>query len=160
MPKKYAFPAFLAGVVSQDVYLRWLQRKAQAHVKRDRRRGNVSATNAAYKQAIHAAVLDCAGRDSYTGDWLQWERISQYDNDESKEQGRHYKKGLALLPTVDHVGDGTGAADFVICGWRTNDTKNDLSLSEFISVCQAVLKHQGFVIQRSGNSNNNGPEEA
>jgi hypothetical protein len=150
MPKKYALPPFLSGVVSQETFERWLRRKAQAHVKRDRRRGNASAIGAAYREAIHGAVLESAGRDAYTGEVLDWKLISQYDNDESKENGRHYKKGFALLPTVDHVGDGMGPANFKICGWRTNDAKNDLDLSEFISVCQKVLRHNGYVIQHAG----------
>ncbi|MHB8809720.1 MAG: hypothetical protein ACYC9M_06870 [Desulfobulbaceae bacterium] len=149
MPKKYALPPFLSDVVSQENYERWLRRKAQAHVKRDRRRGNTSASGTTYREAIHGAVVESDGRDAYTGEKLQWKLISQYDNDESKENGRHYKKRFALLPTVDHVGDGTGPANFKICGWRTNDAKNDLDLSEFISVCQAVLAHHGFVIQKT-----------
>jgi hypothetical protein len=147
MPKKYPLPAFLSGVLSQETYERWLRRKAQAHVKRDRRKGNESASGLTYRDAIHGAIVESGGRDAYTGETLQWELISQYDNDESKENGRHYKKGFALLPTVDHVGDGMGPANFKICGWRTNDAKNDLELSEFISVCQAVLSYHGFVIR-------------
>ena len=150
MPKKYVLPPFVSGVVSQETYERWLRRKARAHVKRDRCRGNESASGTAYREAIHSAVLESRGCDAYTGESLQWELISQYDNDESMKNGRHYKKGFALLPTVDHVGDGMGPANFKICGWRTNDAKNDLNLSEFISVCQAVLKHNGFVINNAG----------
>ena len=40
-------------------------------------------------------------------------------NEEFKAKRRHYKAALALLPSVDHVGDGLGEADFKICGWRT-----------------------------------------
>ncbi len=150
MPKKYVLPSFLSDVVSQDTYERWLRRKAQAHVKRDRRRGNVSASGISYREAIHWAVVESAGRDAYTGEFLDWKLISQYDNDESKENGRHYKKTFALLPTVDHLGDGTGPANFKICGWRTNDAKNDLDHSEFVAVCELVLRHNGYVINRAG----------
>lgn len=150
MPKKYALPVFLSGDVSQEIYERWLERKAQAHVKRDRRRGNTSASGASYREAIHRAVVESGGIDAYTGEKLQWNLISQYDNDESKRNGRHYKKSFALLPTVDHVGDGTGPANFKICSWRINDAKNDLDLAEFISVCQAVLAHHGVVTQATG----------
>lgn len=150
MPKKYALPSFLSGVVSQDVYERWLRRKAQAHVRRDRRRGNATAVGESYREAIHLAVVESAGRDAYTGETLDWKLISQYDNDESKENGRHYKRGFAFLPTVDHVGDGMGAANFKICGWRTNDAKNDLELSEFLLVCESVLKHHGYAIRSAG----------
>ena len=64
----------------------------------------------------------------------------------SKALGRSYKKGLAALPTVDHIGDGIGEPNFVISSWRTNDAKHDLSLEEFLSLCTAVLKHHGFSI--------------
>lgn len=148
MTKKYALPAFLLGVVSQEFYERWLRRKAQTHVRRDRKRGNTTAVGESYREAIHSAVVGSGGRDAYTGDQLDWSLISQYDNDESKESGRHYKRGFALLPTVDHVGDGMGVADFKICGWRTNDAKNDLEFLEFLQVCKAVLKHHGYDIHR------------
>jgi len=150
MPKKYVLPSFLSDVVSQEVYERWLRRKAQAHVRRDRKRGNTAAIGESYREAIHSAVIESAGLDAYTGEALNWSLISQYDNDESKENGMHYKRGFALLPTVDHVGDGTGPANFRICGWRTNDAKNDLELIEFILVCESVLKHHGYVIQSAG----------
>lgn len=147
MARKYDLPPFLTGTaVTQEVYERWLRRKAQAHVKRDRKRGNDAAIGEDYRDAIHAAVQECHGRDSYTGEMLDWGLISQYDNDESKESGRHYKKGFAMLPTVDHVDDGKGPARFKICGWRTNDAKNDLDLTEFIAVCRSVLTHHGFVV--------------
>ena len=123
MPKKYILPPFLSDKTNQDVYERWLRRKAQAHVRRDRKRGNNSAIGESYREAIHSAVIDSAGHDAYTGEVLDWSLISQYDNDESKENGRHYKRGFALLPTVDHVGDGMGAANFKICGWRAPMTQ-------------------------------------
>lgn len=148
MPKKYQLPSFLLGQVQQEVYERWLRRKAQAHVKRDRRRGNETAIGEEYRVAIHAAVLECSGHDAYTGEELDWSLISQYDNDESKENGCHYKWNFALLPTVDHVGDGMGPADFKICGWRTNDAKHDLELTEFLTVCQSVLEHHGYVVTK------------
>jgi len=54
---------------------------------------------------------------------------------------RTYKAGFALLPTVDHVGDGLGEADFKICAWRTNDAKSDLTHDEFVALCRRVVKH-------------------
>ena len=44
-----------------------------------------------------------------------------------------------MLPSVDHVGDGKGAANFKICAWRTNDAKNDLSYEEFLELCRKVI---------------------
>ena len=63
---KYPFPEFLIGRCTQEVYLRWLQRKATKHQKRDFKRGNTEATVAAYKVAIHHAVLASGGYDDYT----------------------------------------------------------------------------------------------
>ncbi len=139
--KKYALPTFLTGRVSPESYVRWLSRKAVAHIKRDRRRGNTTAMREAYMMAIHEAVVACAGRDCYTGEELAWEQISTYDNDASKSGRRDYKKALWALPTVDHVGDGLTAPNFKICSWRTNDCKNDLSADELLSFCRSILAY-------------------
>jgi len=138
--RKYQLTNDLASLVEQEVYERWLHRKALAHVKRDRARGNTSATTEAYKIAIHKAVCASGGRDAYTNEELDWSLLSQYDNEQSKKHGRYYKKQFSLLPSVDHVGDGTGEADFKICAWRTNDAKNDLPYSEFLELCEKVVK--------------------
>ena len=145
MPVKHTMPIFLQGVVSAEVYERWLNRKAMAHVKRDRARGHdpTSATRTLYKEAIHAAVLVSEGRDAYTGEALHWHLISTYDNDESK-LGRHtYKARFALLPSVDHIDAGSTEASFRICAWRTNDAKNDLSVAAFLDLCRLVVAHTG-----------------
>jgi len=135
----FDLPPFLDGVVTREAYIRWLQRKAAAHIKRDRKRGNESGSVSEYKRAIHHAVCASKGRDAYTGEELDWGLISKYDNQESKQGRRDYKARFALLPTVDHLGDGTGPADFKICGWRTNDAKGDLSLEEFVVLCARVM---------------------
>lgn len=141
MPRKYELPAFLAETVPQEWYERWLRRKAKAHCLRDRKRGNKSATNEEYNRAIHRAVIESDGRDFYTGETLDWSLISTYENAQSKLDGRRYKATFALLPTVDHVNDGLGPADFKICSWRTNDAKGDLSLPEFLGLCEKVILH-------------------
>lgn len=139
--RKYERPAFLVGTVTQERYERWLHRKAVAHVRRDRKRGNPSATNAEYKVEIHRAVSESGDRDCYTGEKLDWSLISTYENEPSKSGGRRYKATFALLPTVDHVSDGRGPAEFMICSWRTNDAKHDLTLPEFLELCKKVLRH-------------------
>ena len=139
--RKFERPSFLPREVTQAKYDYWLRRKSLAHARRDRKRGNSTATVAAYKQAIHIAVCCSEGRDSYTGEELNWTLISKYDNESSKQQRRAYKAQFALLPTVDHVGDGLGPADFRICAWRTNDAKNDLPYDEFLGLCQRVIAH-------------------
>jgi hypothetical protein len=137
--RKYALPEFLRPALTQVSYERWLARKADAHVTRDRKRGNTSATNEQYKIAIHKAVVESEGLDAYTGEALAWDLVSKYDNNESKQGKRKYKAQFALLPTVDHVNDGLGPADFKICSWRTNDAKGDLSLNEFVELCRRVV---------------------
>jgi len=146
MPKR-SLPAFLNSFVSYDAYERWLLRKAAAHVKRDRKRGHTCA-DAAYRDAIHDAVVLSGGDDAYTGEQLDWSLISTYDNDASK-LGRHaYKAGFALLPTIDHVASDATSASFKICGWRTNDAKHDLSVDSFIDLCRFVLEHAGYRVEK------------
>ena len=140
MARKYTLPMFL-GTITQASYTRWLGGRSIAHVRRDKKRGNTTAINEAYKMAIHRAVLESDGRDYYTGELLDWSLIGQYDNAASKEMRRHYKAKFARLPTVDHVGDGLGAADFKICSWRTNDAKHDLTHIEFVELCRRVVAH-------------------
>ena len=137
--KKYHRPAFLETVIEQEAYERWLHRKAVAHVRRDRARGNTTATIELYKIEIHRAVTECDGRDFYTNEQLDWTLLSKYNNEDSKKHGRSYKKSFALLPSVDHIDDGRGTANFNICAWRTNDAKNDLSYEEFVELCRRVL---------------------
>ena len=150
MPKKYGLPKFLAGTVSQEAYERWLRRKAQAHVRRDRARGKESALGERYRDLIHSAVVESGGRDAYTGKALDWRLISKYDNDNSRSDGLKYKHAFALLPTVDHLADAKNQAAFRICGWRTNDAKHDLDMPEFLALCRAVLRHNGFIVKRGG----------
>jgi hypothetical protein len=138
---KYKLPDFLLGQCPAEIYHRWLHRKAVAHVRRDRRRGNTQAAVAAYKAAIHAAVVDSGGRDVYTGRALQWNLISRYKNLDSKAGGRWYKQKFSDLPTVDHVSDNIGRPEFRICSWRTNDAKGDLSIDDFLALCFEVVAH-------------------
>lgn len=147
MPLKYHLPAFLDGIVDQAAYQRWVERKVDAHVRRDRKRGNSAAIGEAYRLAIHAAVIASEGRDAYTGTQLDWSLLSRYSNAESADGKRTYKHKFACLPTVDHVGDGLGPTDFQICSWRVNDAKHDLDMPAFMAVCRAVLEHHGFVIE-------------
>jgi hypothetical protein len=143
MPRKHTMPPFLKEVSTPEAYERWLDRKAIAHVRRDRGRGRASdsVTRPLYKEAIHAAVVLSGGLDAYTGEQLHWHLISTSDNEESK-LGRHqYKARLALLPSVDHLDAGASEASFRICAWRTNDAKNDLSTAEFIELCRRVVAY-------------------
>jgi len=146
--KKYPVPDFLPIDFRQPTYDKWLDRKAASHIRRDRNRGNTTATKATYKVAIHEAVVRCNGLDEYTGKRLHWCLVSSFDGNEAKARGREYKRDFAKLPTVDHVGDGTGDPDFKICSWSVNDAKNDLSRDEFLELCKDVLIYAGYKVTR------------
>lgn len=141
--RKYQLPAFLDGVITQDRYDCWLQRKSQAHVRRDRKRGNKAATIEEYKIAIHDAVICSRGLDSYTGERLDWKLLSKWNNKEAKDRGRLHKREFHLLPSVDHIGDGRGKPEFKICAMLTNDVKSDLTHQELLQLCEKLLRAAG-----------------
>ncbi len=138
---RYYLPKALEGICSENAYKRWLHRKAQAHVIRDRKRWQIPLSVSDYKRAIHLAVIESGVHDAYTGEVMDWSLISKYNNDKSKTGGTKYKKKFAMLPTVDHAGDEPGDMNFRICSWRTNDSKSDLAFHDFLNLCRAVLAH-------------------
>jgi hypothetical protein len=103
-----------------------------------------------YREAIHNAVVSSQGKDTYTGETLDWHLISQYNNDASEEGRHHYKAQFGFLPTVDHIDASIPNSGFCICAWRTNDAKNDLSHHAFMELCMKVLEHAGHTINRAG----------
>jgi len=142
---KFRLPEFLKGKCEQAKYSRWLHRKAQAHVVRDRKRnGKDSCTVSTYKERIHDAVVDGGDRDFYTGEPLDWNLIGVFDNVAAKAGRSAFKKTLWLLPTVDHTKDEKGEARFVICSWKINDAKSDLTLEEFHALCEMVLSYRNL----------------
>lgn len=143
MARRYELPGFLAGVQTREAYVRWLRRKAQAHILRDRKRWRRNFRITDYVQSVHAAVLASGGRDFYTGEKLDWSLVSRWDNSKGQDGKGTYKRRFALLPTVDHVDPASRTPDFVICAWRTNDCKNDLSYAELRAFCQKLLRHRG-----------------
>lgn len=144
--RKHQLPAFLESVVPEAVYFRWLAHRADAHVRRDRKRFANGAMGAAYRKAIHEAVVASDGRDDYTGEKLDWTLICKYTNDESRLGRHHYKTGFALLPTVDHVDASLSSVSFKVCAWRTNDAKNDMPVGVFLNLCARVLTHAGYAV--------------
>jgi len=139
--KKYQLNLSMSALIDQEKYEKWLKNKARTHLKRDKKRGNISSTYESYRVAIHEAVINSNGKDAYTGENLDWSLINEYNNKDSKKYGRDYKKRFALLPTIDHVGDGKGKANFKICSWRTNDAKNDLSYEIFLELCNKIVNY-------------------
>jgi hypothetical protein len=138
---KYILPDGIQDTCTDAAYKKWLHRKAQAHVTRDKKRWKLPLSVAEYKKAIHTAVQKLIRHDAYTGEILDWSLISKYDNNKSKQGGVNYKKKFAMLPTVDHAGDVPGDMNFRICSWRTNDAKSDLTLEEFVELCRKVVEH-------------------
>ncbi len=113
-----------------------------AHLIRDRKRfPPLTLAIESYRQQIHATVCDHGAHDFYTSETLDWSLASTYDNAASKAGETAYKLGFALLPTVDHVFEPDGSWRFVICAWRTNDAKNDMSHKDFVALCQRVVDH-------------------
>ena len=102
----YDLPELLRGKCDEKTYRRWLHKKAQAHVRRDKKRFNKRVLISEYKKAIHKAVIECRGVDSYTGEELRWDLISKYDNIQYKEGKKNYKNKFAMVPSVDHVNEG------------------------------------------------------
>lgn len=143
MAVKYPFPEFLTGCCEPERYRRWLNGRAVAHRARDMKRGNPQTTVEAYRMAIHAAVIASRGIDAYTGRPLRWDLIGTYENEASASGKRGYKQGFGEMSSVDHVGDGLGAPDFLICAWRINDAKSDLAYEEFVQLCRDVVTHHG-----------------
>lgn len=124
---------------AKGTYPGWVQRKAVTLAKRDQKRGGVGNVQQ-YRLAIHEAVLASQEHDHWTGEWLDWELIGTYDNREAAEGKGEHKKRYAMLPTIDHRSN-QPEPDFVICAWRTNDAKHDMTPQELLQFCSAVFKH-------------------
>jgi hypothetical protein len=120
-------------------YPGWVQRKAVTLCKRDQKRGGTGNVQQ-YRLAIHGAVLASEGRDHWTGEGLDWHLIGTYDNREATAGKGEHKKQFAMLPTIDHSSD-TPEPEFVICAWRTNDAKHDMTPEELLAFCEAVIRH-------------------
>lgn len=146
--RKYTLPSVLEGLIDQSRYEKWLRRKASAHYRGDIKRFGQKHSAERYRDMIHAAVCASNGKDFYTGELLHWDKISTYDNAASKIGKSKYKAEFALLPSLDHVWKEDGTFAFVICGWRTNDAKADLSLEELLALCERMLINHGYTVQR------------
>lgn len=137
MATAYPVPEELG--IEQAIYIRWLRRKAAAHVRRDRTRCGYEIMGEEYRRLIHEAVTAQGTHDYYTGEKLDWSLVSTYCNEASQAGRAAYKAGFAMLPTVDHVMGENGRYDFVICAWRTNDCKSDLAYPDFVELCRKVI---------------------
>ena len=64
---KYPLPEFLEKRCELEAYHKWLHRRAQSLVKRDRKRWGKKLNLSAYKEKIHEAVIQSKGIDFYSG---------------------------------------------------------------------------------------------
>lgn len=138
----FYLPTFLSKyLISEDAFLRWIDRQAARHLRHSKKRG-LKGSKSAFRQAILDAVNACGGRDFYTGKALDWRKISTWNNEDAKKQGKAYKRLFHDLPTVDHADSfDPSRPSFRICAWKTNDAKGDLSLEEFLELCRRIMAH-------------------
>lgn len=137
-------PECLVGLCTREAYLRWLDTRADAHVKRDKKRSLPRCDAASYRFRIHKAVVAGGSHDYYTGLPLDWSLISTYNNKLAQDGGSEYLRKFANMPTIDHEFQTDGKQfRFVICSWRVNDAKTHLTEQEFRELCKQVLDHQG-----------------
>lgn len=135
----YPLPEALKGKVEPAAYRHWIKSKAAAHVKRDSKRWNRKLSTSAYRKAIHLAASEHDGRDPYTGEWLRWDLLRTYDNEQSKAGRTIYKRTFRYLPTIDHVdNDACDAPKFRVISWEVNDAKNDMTHDSFIELCRRI----------------------
>lgn len=131
-------PPWLPDSVART-YPGWVQRKAVTLCKRDQKRGG-TANVQDYRLAIHQAVLASGGCDHWTGEQLDWHLIGSYDPKQADAGGPEHKRRFALLPTPSQP-SGNPEPQFVICAWRTNDARHDMTPEELLEFCRRVVSH-------------------
>ena len=120
-------------------YKRWLNKKANSVMKRDRKRGGTYCVKEAM-DAIHQAMHSSDGIDPYDGMAMNSELMGAYNNADSKARGAAYKRDFYRLPTIDHR-NAKPVCDFEIVSWQTNDAKGDMNPEEYLKHCRAVVDH-------------------
>lgn len=129
-------PEFVrARGISCARYSAWLSRQALTCKQRDplERRQPIVA----YRDAIHKAVLRSGGRDEYTGDPLEWNRLNHA---RPTTGGRRSHRIKGHYPSVDHY-QGTGVLSYRICSGEVNFAKGALDHQQFVAMCRKVAAH-------------------
>ena len=54
-----------------------------------------------------------------------------------------------MMPTVDHIGDGLGPADFAITSWQVNNAKAELDHLAFVALCRRVVAFHDRALDRA-----------
>lgn len=94
-----------------------------------------------YFAAVCKAIECCEGKDYYTGKPLSWEITLKHKGNQQTEEEQDAKTAERQeRVTFDHL-NGRNLEDlqFALCAGKTNDAKNDLTKSEFVELCQAVV---------------------
>lgn len=135
--------------LDSDKFAKWVNRKANSLCKRDKERTKekYAFTTWDYVEKICEAIKESPVFDFYTNDKLDWTKIGEYTNEEAQCLGPNIKVKYAKMPTVDHI-DAKPEPNFHICTWCTNDAKNDLSLEDFITLCEKVLENNGYEVKK------------
>lgn len=130
----------------------WVMKKGYSLYQRDLKRTNkeFNYDYNDYRQKICEAIKKTpyVGKDYYTGEKLDWNLIGKYQNSDAKQNGKAYKRKFALMPTVDHI-NAEAKPEFVICSWRMNDAKNDLSECGFTKLCIRFLRNKGIMVKKN-----------
>ena len=143
-----------AITISFDKFSEWVMKKGyslyQRDLKRTKEKFKDKYTYTDYRSKICEAIQNIpdAGKDYYTGEKLNWDLIGQYNNSDAQQEGKAYKRKFALMPTVDHI-NAEAKPEFVICSWRMNDAKNDLSEFAFTKLCIRFLRKKGFKVKKN-----------
>jgi len=138
-----------AAGITRTVYKRWLNKKANAHRKRDKRRcarrgRRFEYTAVDYRRAVHRAVWMSLGFDAYTGEYVHWNLLKDdLAKDGGGKAGVEERRRTALRPSIDHPNPTSASPRFVICSARTNDCKSDLTVDELKKFARLILKPRG-----------------
>lgn len=124
---------------AKDKYFKWLDRRAedfsrplgkdedQKPILRDD--STLIGSKSVIRSCIHAAVVTTDGCCYFTGDAIAWERLGKKECDELD------------APSVDHDRDLPGNLEYRITTIRTNRSKQDMTVQEWLYLTDRVRKH-------------------
>ena len=95
--------------------------------------------------AIHFGIEDLEEARAYLADPVLRERLERViavlaEQLKHPDQSLRKLMGKSIDATIDQRSN-QAEPDFVICAWRTNDAKHDMTPQELLQFCSAVIKH-------------------
>lgn len=118
-------------------YNAWLNGQARSCRARDQGLIDPLPAIEEYRTRIHDAVIRSEGRDEYTGELLEWNRLN-HPRPEAGGRKRHLQR--CSYPSVDHY-FGPGRLDYRICSGVTNLAKGAMDHQRFVDLCRKVAAH-------------------